>query len=122
LRGEGELIDDLAALVDGMDKPLDETARAFLKTIGSAAKASAKREARPTPSARRTPAPAKAQPSPEAPLARPVDLSEMLRRRRERERAARLEQFGRYNDEAWREQQAFLAANSMQKDAGWGGW
>jgi hypothetical protein len=46
----------------------------------------------------------------------------MLRRRRERERAARLEQFGRYNDEAWREQQAFLAANSMQKDAGWGGW
>jgi hypothetical protein len=67
LAGKSELIDDLAALVDGMDKPLDGTARAFLQTIGSAAKASAKREARPTPSARRTPDPAKAQPSPEAP-------------------------------------------------------
>jgi hypothetical protein len=67
LAGKSELIDDLAALVDGMDKPLDGTARAFLLTIGNAAKASAKREARPTPSARRTPDLAKAQPSPEVP-------------------------------------------------------
>jgi hypothetical protein len=77
LTGKSELIDDLAALVDGMDRPLDATARAFLQTIGSAAKAAPKREARPTPSARRTPDPAKAQPpdsakaqpSPEAPRA-----------------------------------------------------
>jgi hypothetical protein len=69
LTGKSELIDDLAALVDGMDRPLDATARAFLQTIGSAAKAAPKREARPTPSARRTPDSAKAQPSPEAPRA-----------------------------------------------------
>jgi hypothetical protein len=99
LAGKSELIDDLAALVDGMDKPLDATARAFLQMIGDAAKASAKREARPTPSARRTPAP-----PPESTPAAPVDLNEMLRRRRERERARRLEELGRYNDEAWRDQ------------------
>ena len=99
LAGKSELIDDLAALVDGMDKPLDATARAFLQMIGEAAKASAKREARPTPSARRTPAP-----PPESTPAAPVDLNEMLRRRRERERARRLEELGRYNDEAWRDQ------------------
>src|ERR1700677_5213801 len=93
LAGKSELIDDLAALVDGMDKPLDATARAFLQMIGDAAKASAKREARPTPSARRTPAP-----PPESTPAAPVDLNEMLRRRRERERARRLEELGRYND------------------------
>jgi hypothetical protein len=69
LAGKSELIDDLAVLVAGMDRPLDAIARAFLLTIGNAAKASAKREARPTPSARRTPDPAKAQPSPEAPRA-----------------------------------------------------
>jgi hypothetical protein len=49
LAGESELIDDLSVLVDGMDRPLDATARAFLLTIGTAAKASGK-QARPTPS------------------------------------------------------------------------
>jgi hypothetical protein len=104
LQGKSEMSDDLALLVDGMDKPLDATARAFMQTIGSAAKASAKREARPTPSARRTPDLAKAQPTPEAPPAPLVDLSEMLRRRRERERAARIAAFGKTNEEAWRDQ------------------
>jgi hypothetical protein len=35
----------------------------------------------------------------------------MLRRRRERERAAKLEEFGRRNAEAWLEQSAFLEAS-----------
>ena len=73
LAGKSELIDDLAALVDGMDRPLDATARAFLLTIGNAAKASAKREARATPSARRTPeAPRAPQPPPQAAPASPA--------------------------------------------------
>jgi hypothetical protein len=107
LAGKSELIDDLAALVDGMDKPLDATARAFLQMIGNAAKASAKREARPTPAGAPAPRPpdlAKAQPTPEAPRAPLIDLNELLRRRRERERARRLEELGRNNDEAWRDQ------------------
>jgi hypothetical protein len=115
LAGKSELIDDLAALVDGMDKPLDATARAFLQMIGDAAKASAKREARPTPSARRTPAP-----PPESTPA-PVDLNEMFRRRRERERARRLEEFGRRNQEAFMEQRAFMAGNQTRNDADWRG-
>jgi hypothetical protein len=112
LRGEGELIDDLAALVDDMTLPLDATARAFLQTIGKAAKASAKRG--PTPSARR----AAAAPPAEPPPAAPVDLNELLRRRRERERARRLEEFGRRNAEAFLEQRAVMAGN----DADWRGW
>src|SRR5580658_10325605 len=65
LRGEGELIDDLPLLVSGMSRPLDEMAKAFLSTIGNAAKA----KARPTPAG--APAPARldqtaAQPTPEA--------------------------------------------------------
>jgi hypothetical protein len=106
LAGKSELIDDLAALVDGMDKPLDATARAFLLTIGSAAKAAPRGKARPTPAgapAARPPDLAKAQPSSEAPPAPLIDLNEMLRRRRERERAAKLEEFGRRNQEAWQQ-------------------
>jgi hypothetical protein len=61
LAGKSELIDDLAALVEGMDKPLDGTARAFLQTIGSAAKAAPRGKARPTPAG--------------APAARPPDLA-----------------------------------------------
>jgi hypothetical protein len=108
LAGKSELIDDLAALVDGMDKPLDATARAFLQMIGEAAKASAKREARPTPSARRTPAP-----PPASTPAAPVDLNEMLRRRREREHARRLEELGRRNQEAFMEQHAWISGNNI---------
>jgi hypothetical protein len=109
LRGEGELIDDLADLVAGMDRPLDATARAFLQTIGNAAKASSKSKVRQTPAgapAARPPAPPPAEPPPSA----PVDLNEIFRRRRERERAARLEELGRRNQEAWLEQGAMIDA------------
>jgi hypothetical protein len=104
LQGKSEMSDDLALLVSGMTQPLDATARAFLQTIGNAAKASAKRG--PTPSARRT----AAAPPVQVPPAAPVDLNEMLRRRRERERAAKLEEFGRRNAEAWLEQSAMIDA------------
>jgi hypothetical protein len=109
LRGEGELIADLADLVAGMDRPLDGTARAFLQTIGNAAKASSKSKVRQTPAgapAARPPVPPPAEPPPSA----PVDLNEMFRRRRERERAARLGELGRRNQEAWLEQSAMIDA------------
>jgi hypothetical protein len=51
----------------------------------------------------------------------PIDVDEFCRRRHERERAARLEQLGPHNEEAWREQRAFLTGNSMRKDADWRG-
>ena len=94
LRGEGELIDDLAALVDGMDKPLDETARAFLATIGNAARSAPRGKARPTPAG--APAPRAPDP-PEAPPALAFDVDEFRRRQREHERAARLEELMRRN-------------------------
>jgi hypothetical protein len=106
LQGRSGLLDDLADLVEGMmDKPLDPAARTFISTIGSDASAMAKRETRPTPSARRTD-PAKAQPPAEAPPVAPttIDLNELLRRRRERDRAQRLAEFGRRNQEAWGDQ------------------
>jgi hypothetical protein len=104
LQGKSGLSDDLAALVAGLGRPFDATVRTFLQTIGNAAKASAKRG--PTPSARR----AAAAPPAEPPPAAPVDLNELLRRRRERERAARLGELGRRNQEAWLEQSAMLDA------------
>jgi hypothetical protein len=112
LRGEGELIDDLADLVAGMDRPLDGTARAFLQTIGNAAKASSKSKVRQTPAGAPTPARLEqtaAQPSPEPPQPR-VDLNELMRRRAARERARLLEQFGRSNQQAWAEQGAMIDA------------
>jgi excisionase family DNA binding protein len=99
-------------LAHAMSQPLDATARAFISMIGNAAKASSKRG--PTPSARR----AAAAPPAEPPPAAPVDLNELLRRRRERERARRLEEFGRRNAEAFLEQRAVMAGN----DADWRGW
>jgi hypothetical protein len=110
LAGKSGLSDDLALLVSGLSQPLDATARTFLSTIGSDARAMAKREARPTPSARRTPTPMSAQPTPEPPVAPTISLDEMIRRIRERERAARLEELGRRNQEAWLEQGAMIDA------------
>ena len=116
LRGEGELIDDLAALVDGMDKPLDETARAFLLTVGNAARSLPRREDLPAPAvapASRPKGPAKAQPTPEAPPARAFDVDEFRRRQLERERRARFEGLARNN--------ASLSIGSMpREDSGWG--
>jgi hypothetical protein len=97
-----EMSGDLALLVDGMTQPLDPEARAFLQAIGNAAKASAKREAR------RTPAPP-SEATPAAPVPT-ISLDEMLRRIRERQRAAMLDRLGRSNAEAWQEQAAFISA------------
>jgi hypothetical protein len=100
LQGKSELIDDLAALVDGMDKPLDAAARAFLLTVGNAARALARREDLPTPAgapAPRAKGPAKAQPTPEASPAPAFDVEEFRRRRREHELAARLDELARRN-------------------------
>jgi hypothetical protein len=111
LRGEGELIDDLPALVDGMDKPLDATARAFLVTVGNAAKAMAKREDLPTPAgapAPRAKGPAKAQPTPEEPAEPKVDIDQFRRRKRDHELAARLERLASSNASAWGEQAAMV--------------
>src|ERR1700677_3215515 len=114
LAGKGELFDDLADLVESMSQPRDPVSRTFLKMIGNSAKASAGGKARPA-SARIEAQPA-AQPSPEAPPAPLIDLNEMMRRRRERERARRLEEFGRRNQEAFMEQRAFMAGSQTPAD------
>jgi hypothetical protein len=67
LQGKSELIDDLGALVDGMDRPLDGTARAFMLTIGAAARSAPRGKARPASA--RIEAQTAAQPTPEAPPA-----------------------------------------------------
>jgi hypothetical protein len=95
LRGEGELIVDLAALVDGMTRPLDATARAFLSRVGNAARSAPRGKARPTSA--RIEAQTKAQPTPEAPPAPAFNVDEFRRRRREHERAARFEDLARRN-------------------------
>src|ERR1700722_8066205 len=93
LQGKSELIDDLAALVDGMTRPLDATARTFLATVGNAARWAPKSKVRQTPTG--TPAPARlevqpsAQPTPEAPPQPPIDVDAFRRRMRDHERAAR---------------------------------
>ena len=100
LQGESELFDDLAALVDGMDKPLDETARAFLQAIGNAARA-AKREGQPTSVVASDAAPAPQS----APAAAPkINIEGFRRRLLEHERRARFERLARSNAAAWVEQ------------------
>jgi hypothetical protein len=85
-----------------------------------------RREDLPTPAgapAPRPKGPAKAAPSPEAPPAPPIDLNEMLRRRHERERAARLDELGRRNAEAFVGlQHVFTLGNQTRNDADWRGW
>jgi hypothetical protein len=115
LDGRSEMSDDLALLVSGMTQPLDEIAKAFLVTVGNAARAMAKRETRPAPSVRRKPAP-----PPEPTPAAPVDLNEMIRRRRERMSVRRLEEFGRSNEWARREQAEMVHGMGAGSDWGWG--
>jgi len=103
LQGKSELIDDLAALVDGMDKPLDATARAFIVTIGNSARLAPKGKARPTLAGAPAPARLDATPPTEVPPLPPIDVDEFRRRRRERELAARLDELGRRNAEAWQQ-------------------
>jgi hypothetical protein len=80
-----------------------------------------RREDLPTPAgapAPRAKGPAKAQPTPEAPPAPAFDVDEFRRRRREHELAARLDELGRRNAEAFLEQQhAFTLRNQTRNDA-----
>jgi hypothetical protein len=50
-----------------------------------------------------------------------IDVDEFRRRRRESERAARLNELGRRNAEAWRDQSGLIAGNKRLKDADFGG-
>jgi hypothetical protein len=91
----------------------------FLSHIDAAVRGDRRGEAGP-------PDPAKAQlmleglPSPEA----PIDMDAFVLRRRQLAKRALLEKFGRLNDEAWREQHAFVErwrGDSRRKDADWRG-
>jgi hypothetical protein len=63
-----------------------------------------------------------ATPSAEAPQPR-IDVNEFRRRRREHELAARLEELGRRNAEAFVElQRASTLGGQLPKDADWRGW
>jgi hypothetical protein len=122
LQGKSELMDDLADLVESMmGKPLDAAARTFISTIGRDAKAMAKRKDRSLAMTDHAKAQTVAQPTQDPPQPR-VDLNELWRRRLERERAAKLEEFGRRNQEAFMEQRAFMAGNYLLNDAGWREW
>jgi hypothetical protein len=110
LQGKSELMDDLADLVESMmDKRLDPAARTFISTIGRAAKATAKRKDRSLATTDPAKAQTAAQPTQDPPQPR-VDLNELWRRRLERERARRLDELGRRNQEAWLEQSAMIDA------------
>jgi hypothetical protein len=118
IEGRTSLTDDLAVLVLGMTRELSDEARefggearGFLVTIGNAARQAARRETNPRskPIRPRAPDPAKAPPPAEPPSAA-VDFNELMQRRRERNLAARLDELGRRNQEAWLEQSAMLEA------------
>jgi hypothetical protein len=126
IEGRTSLTDDLAVLVLGMTSELSGEARefggearGFLVTLGNAARQAARRETNPRskPIRPRAPDPAKAPPSPEAPPGPTIDINEMFRRRRESERARRLEEFGRRNAAAWGEQ-----AEMVHRMGGGGDW
>lgn len=107
IEGRSDLLDDLAALVVGM-KEFGTIERAFLTTIGNAARAAAKREGQPTsvvasdPSRRSKPVPAEPK----------VDIDEFRRRQREHARRARYEALAANN--------ASIPIGSMPRDEGWG--
>jgi hypothetical protein len=120
IEGRTSLTDDLADLVLGMARELSGEARefggdarGFLVTIGNAARMARKSKARPTPAGAPAPAGMDAQmapqPTPEPPQPR-VDLNELMRRRREREYKAKLDELGRRNQQAWLEQHAMIDA------------
>ena len=103
IAGRSEMSDDLALLVSGMEQPLDETARAFLITIGNAARAAAKRAElavrgapRPTPTGAPSPAVLEGR-TPAAPPA--IDVDSFWRQTQERMQRARIEEFWRKNSE-----------------------
>lgn len=110
LQGKSELLNSLADLVEGMSHPLDETARAFLLTVGNTARAAAKREGAPTSVVASEPAPSpRSKPVPAEPK---VDIDEFRRRQREHARRARYDELAANN--------AALSICSMPRDEGWG--
>jgi hypothetical protein len=97
-QGKSELIDDLAALVEGMLKgEFGPVEKGFLSEIGEMARSAAKGAARPTPAG--APPPAHVQAQTAAELARPPGLTidELWARARARERQARLDELCRRN-------------------------
>jgi hypothetical protein len=109
LQGKSELIDSLADLVEGMSHPLDETARAFLVTIGNAARSATKRVGQPT-----LVVPSDAAPTPRSAPAveTKVDIDEFRRRRLEHERRARFEELASRNQARFVEQQRAFAPHA----------
>jgi hypothetical protein len=108
LQGKSELLDSLADLVEGMDRPLGEMERAFLQTIGNAARAEAKREGKPTSLASDPASALRSAPSAEF----KIDIEEFRRRQREHERRAQYEELAANN--------ASIPIGSMPRDEGWG--
>jgi hypothetical protein len=121
IAGRGEL-PGLLHIVRDMLRGGDMRGReaGFLSTIDAAVRGDRRGEAG-------APDPAKAQlllegaPAPEAAQSPPIDVDEFHRRRRERELAARLQELGRRNAEAWREQAATFRVGSQSADADWRG-
>jgi hypothetical protein len=118
--GRGDL-PDLLHIVRDMPRggELGGLEAGFLSTIDAAVRGD-------RPGAANLPDPAKAQllrvatPSAEAMPQPPIDVDEFRRRWRGRERAARLEELGRRNQEAFMEQQhAFTLGNQTRNDADW---
>jgi hypothetical protein len=108
---------ELAQIVGEMPAKLGDMETAFLIAIGRAALAGHK--AAPQTEAEATARPVTLPPMPEAPA---FDVDEFRRRMREHELAARLEELGRRNAEAFVElQHAFTPLNQMRNDADWRG-
>ncbi len=101
LQGKSELVDDLAALIDGMPRgELGPVERSFLRVVGEAARREPRGHTRQRPAGAPRPA-VEAQPLPEAPPVPRIDIDEFRRRRQERERAARFEDLARRNAGLW---------------------
>ena len=122
IAGRGDL-PDLLHIVRDMPRggELGGLEAGFLSTIDAAVRGDRL-------GAANVPDPAKAQllmegtPVAEAPPLPPIDVDEFRRRRREHELAARLEELGRRNAEAFVElQHAFTPRNQMRNDADWRG-
>jgi hypothetical protein len=92
----------------------------FLSTIDAAVRGDRRSEAG-APDPARARLLLKGPPASGATEVPPIDVDEFRRRRREREMAARLQELGRRNAEAWQEQSAFITGDHRRKDADWRG-